>query len=482
MSFKGLQIGLSGLITSQVQITTAGKNVSNANTQGYSRQTVITTPSEFNMGVKYVSTRQIRSYLKDNHFRVENSAYAKASVKADGLATLEDYLAEPSGYSINETLVKFFSAVADLSSDPTSLTARSQVVQTALNMTDAINNIYNKYIKYQSEIDDAIVFDVERINYLASKVSDLNRRIKFYEADGKEMANELRDQRNNFLDEISKYVNISVFENPDGTVRVEIGSRALIDDSGVHELQIVKKPNEIDGERDVSKIVWEDGEEVNITSGEIYGYIELRDGGGLLSSGNTAFGIPYFIDKLNTLARAIAININDLHSSGYTIPNEDNGYTSQTGIDFFAAKDGSSYISAKNITVSDVIIRNYYNIAASDTFVNETNKANNNILTKILDLQEGIDVTVDGVNIGNFHTFITQITSELGTVVSEAKTDLQAHESVLMAVENSRLSEMGVSIDEEMVNLIQFQAAYQAAARLITIINENLEILINRMG
>jgi flagellar hook-associated protein 1 FlgK len=227
--------------------------------------------------------------------------------------------------------------------------------------------------------------------------------------------------------------------------------------------------------------------------GELKAHMELRD-----NSGRDTPGIPFFISQLNTLARALVRMVNDIHREGFSHPASG---TSTYGINFFQEPDDLMDVTAGNIKLDQRILDDVYNIAASDREIvlapptvdpsdpegsNKLQEGNQNNARKIYDLLSQTDLILDpdGLNvpIGGFNSFMTGIIMDVAITLEHSKTNSENQRADLLAVDNQRTSISGVSLDEEMTNLIRYQHSYNGASRVITTMDEILEVLINRMG
>lgn len=485
-SFSGLNIASSGLFASQKALEIVSKNIANANTVGYSRQQAILSPASHDLGVDVSVIQQIRESYLDSQYRSELCHLGEWETKTDALGMMEEFLKEPSEQGLNHAIGIFSNSMQDVSKNPESLEMRAQLLQSSLALTDTFHYIYNKLVELQDNQNNQIESAVAEINKFADEIITLNDEIRRYEGTREQKENDLRDLRNNVLDKLSRYTDISVRENSNGTISVMIGSEYLVDGDTVNHIEVVSDTdNKIPGEPKLYSIRFENsGSEVEITGGKIRGYLDIRDGGGIAQEDSPKFfGIPYFINELSLLAKTMIKEVNDIHSAGYTFPNGSNGNTSETGISFFVPADAENTASAKNISLSEEILENVYNIAASHEPINDVNRGNNTIIKRLAELcqRKDIKITIDGVehDIGSFESYMKRIASGLAVVSSDS---IKRHESqtiITQNIENKRLSVSGVSIDEEMTSMIKFQNAYNASARIISAINQMLEALIN---
>jgi hypothetical protein len=209
-----------------------------------------------------------------------------------------------------------------------------------------------------------------------------------------------------------------------------------------------------------------------LESGELFAHLFLRDSGSASDS-----GIPYYIGRLDDLARSIVQSVNGCMNAGYTYPDAENGYTSVNMVDMFE-DFGDSYglVTAGNFSLSPSVLESVWNLAASDTEIDldasDTQSANNKVALKLAELihTEDYSATLDG------------LVSHLGVKVQSSKNTLDTQQSLLNSIGNQRESVSGVSLDEEAVSLIMYQQTYSACARVITTVDEMLDKLINGTG
>jgi flagellar hook-associated protein 1 FlgK len=315
------------------------------------------------------------------------------------------------------------------------------------------------------------------INDYLTSIGEYNNQIYSYELSG-EKANDLRDKRNLALDKLSELINIEYGENTDGELQVSVDGVMLVDHINV--TQIEARPDltgVVSGQPNYYEIYLDGTTTVfNYSGGTLKAYKDLRDG-------NTAdtFGVPKMMDELNILARSIAEEFNTVNNAGYTIPY---GATpSQTGVDLFDVPAGGyADITAGNFAISAELKASVYNIATSDQLVDlsATNTQQNNNINalKLLELTTKTDIAV----VGSFEEYLNSLVVKTAIETSHASKMSDSQYYILSNVENRRQSISGVSVDEEMVEMIKYQHAYTAASRVITTIDEALDVLINKTG
>lgn len=513
-TFHGLETAKRSLFTQQAALQTTGHNVANANTAGYSRQTVnmvatkpieapgmthSTMAGQLGTGVEFSSITRIREAFLDAQFRNENQNLGNYSIQVDTLQKLETIINEPSDSGLRSVLDKFWASWNDLSENPESITARKLVRETAMALTDAFNQTGKQLDDLSADLTENIGVKVSQMNTSLQTIASLNTQIRRTEGFG-DNANDLRDQRDLLVDELSKMANITVRETLEGDYQISMGTQLLVDNGTV--------PNPLTREG----IEGSFGQD--LTGGEIYGMIKSRDdfvtdykgqlntlingivngevtvtlpAGSTLPAG-TSFvvgGVTYS----GTLAADLTVTINGLnglHKLGYT-----NKTPLQAGGEFFTSKDGGP-ITANNIQVSSDIVDDANNIASSmRTYMDGTTEkpvvGNKDLAMLIAEFNDtkinfaSISASAS-TSLGTANDFFRSLAGQLGIQSQEASRQGENAEIIVQQVDGRRQSVSGVSLDEEMSNMITFQHAYNAAARFMTVIDETLDKIINGMG
>ncbi|GBF10536.1 flagellar hook-associated protein FlgK [Tepidibacillus sp. HK-1] len=521
-TFHGLETAKRGLFAQQTAIQTTGHNIANANTKGYTRQMVdfvaskpieapglshSTAPGQLGTGVDFSNIRRIRESFLDEQFRNQNKDYGDWTIRQDTLEKLEAIVNEPSDYGIRSVVDDFWNAWQDLAGQPDNLTARSVVMERAGAMADAFNDVASKLQDLKNDLTESINIKVTEVNTLTKQIANLNKEIFRVEGLG-DQANDLRDQRDLLTDQLSKLVNIDVINAPNGYT-IKMGNTELVNGINV--------PTVLDA----------NALPADLTSGEIHGYLLSRDQyvqdfqaqmdamvkglvegefeltiptGTILPDGTTltktdGTTVTYTGDaNQRTVTSDITViikGINGLHQLGYTLQDP-----LQAGGLFFTTKDGSGSFTANNIQVNPDITADVRNIAASTrtyTYNDGTNPPvekvvkGNNQLALWIGQMRNVSITFDNTNNavsgeGTFDEYFRSMVGQLGVKAQEATRQAENQKVLVEQVDSRRESVSGVSLDEEMANLIKFQHAYNASARMITTIDEMLDKVINGMG
>jgi len=488
-TFGTFNIATSGLFASQRSLDVTSHNISNANTVGYSRQVSLqraTMPTYgdptgvIGTGVETYDIIRMRSEYLDQKYWGQNKTYNEWRVKQEHLESIEDIFNEPSETGIRKAMDEFFTALEELSKKPGDSTCRVAVNEKAVVLTTTINRNGNEILNAIRDINFAVKNKVQEINSLAQQIANLNKHIFNFELGGHK-ANDLRDQRNVLVDQLSSIVNINVSEitGEEGNTYfdIKISGVTLVNHISYNQLDTVEETKtkpEGDGISDIgggkiSRVIWAgtNDQDVKIESGELKGLIDVRDGDG---SGFSYRGLPYYLNKLNEFAKSFSEAFNAQHKLGI----DSAGAAGQA---YFFEETPPKVINCINFKISPAVLANPGLIAASMANDGESNNGN---VSKLIELRKSTSMfsTLQGTP----DDFVKSFLSALAVDSSQAQRMTTNSKSLVEQTENRRLSESGVSLDEEMTNMVKFQQAYNASARLITTLDKILDTTVNRLG
>ncbi|WOO35140.1 flagellar hook-associated protein FlgK [Anaerocolumna sp. AGMB13020] len=262
---SSLQVGVSGLTASQNALNTTAHNLANVGTKGYTRQQVVMADFAYQKwGVNHISTlqtglgvnietvRQVRSIFYDKSYRTEVGRQAFYEAQYESVQEVESMFGELEGVAFQDSLKNFWTSIQELSKQPDAIEVRATLVQNAESLLERADTIYKQLNEYQLNLNKQISDKVSRINEIATGISDLNKRISQYESNGVENANDLRDERNNLLDELGGLVNITYKENSNGVVTVSAEDMPLVTETGTNKMGVAK----VSDSSDFLKPVW----------------------------------------------------------------------------------------------------------------------------------------------------------------------------------------------------------------------------------
>ena len=451
-------VASTALMTQQKALDVTANNIANVNTEGYSRQRlnmVQNEPVRYEGGTLGTGVQADR-YIQRVYDQFVNAQLAESEslsgrwdAELETLQKAELMFDETSGYGLNDALAQFWNSWQELSNTPSGYTERATLIGDTQNLTMILNNLSEGLSEVQSDSDKSIVAAVDKINTLTSEIAELNLKIVEIEAGG-HSANEFSDARDMKLKELSSLIDINSFEDADGYLTItSVDGNTLVDRTSSWELTTHENT---DGLQDVFWIS-SSGAEENITdgisTGKLKGWIKARDE-----------TIVDYKDRLDEFAGTLISEINSLHNTGNTLEGT-------TGVDYFTGTDAS------DITVNTDIVNNSNLIAAALT--TEAVPGGNGNAIDIAALQTSLTMST---NTATFDDFYNALAGDVGSGVALAQTNSDHQSAVSLQLSTYREEISGVSLDEEMIALVQFQSAYNAAAKLVTTVDEMLDSLI----
>ena len=449
------------LMTQQQAISVTSHNIANVNTPGYSRQRLnmnTNIPLESSVGpmgngVSGDSIERIYDRFLTAQISNESEGLGKWEAQKSAVEMLEVVFNESDGSGLSQAMSKFWDAWQSVTNNPAGTTERQILVSASQVLANTFNKLDLDLNQSQQNLDLALQGAVEEINRLSGQLADLNAKILSSEA-GSASANDYRDQRELVLKELSTLIDIDTFEDANGAVSVLVASgRPLV---SANQYWLLSTEVNASGLHDV---VWVDdsGSTTNITSdissGKLKGLLDVRD-----------VIITDYLTRLDTLAGTLRTDLNLLHQGGYDL----NGIA---GEEFFIGTG-----TAADLEVNPNIVADFNLIAAASDAL--TFPGDNRNAIDIANLQH--QLTMSG-NTATYNDYYGSVIRDVGNEVLKSDS-YYLHQSDMMAqLENQRESVSGVSLDEEMINLIKFQNAYTAAARLVTTADEMMQTIMQML-
>ncbi len=458
---SSLYIGATGLSVNQKGIEVTGNNLSNVNTEGYTKQTLelSSTPTLEYSGQMIGTGSTVSSINREtNTFVTEQlisktADYGEENAKNTILAEIEQIIAIDGDGSLSTDIDEFFDAWQELSNDPSATLERQQVMQIGENLASSFQTMITDLDTVTGNINEDISGKITSLNQQLQQIADLNVQIVSAESTGIS-ANSLRDQRDLLLKEVSEIAGINYYEESNGMVSVQLASgQPLVTADTVSTLEAVWNSGTLDitltsGASSVTLAA-------DDFSGELGGMLELRDE-----------YIPELVEQLDILAYNLATAVNTVHTSGY----DQNG---ASGSDFFTFSnsganpwDGAASTLAMALTdTAEVAAAGNASAASGD---------NENTLNMVALQDQNL---INGTS--TLNNYYASIAAEVGLTVSENSNALESIDDSLTQIQNMRDSVSGVSTDEEMLMLVQYQSGYEAAARFLTTVDEMLDTLMS---
>lgn len=455
---KLLDISKNSLLVYQKALAVTSNNISNANNPYYSRQIVVfgtETPDyltglSIGSGVKIDDIFRAKNQILENQIIGYNQKYSFADKQSSILQGLETLLSEPTDAGISNLIQNFFNSFEELANNPTSTPLRLNVIQSAQMLSSKFQNVYEGFLQNKNQLKQEATDTVTLINNYTEQINLLNKQIYESRIKGNE-ANDLLDKRDEVIDKLSKIVNINVSIDKDNVANVSIGGFFAAD-----KIQFTKfKLSEVDGKliltndtQNAQPNVDESAQKVQVTSGEL---------GAIVKTYNST--IPDYLKQLDTIGESIVKSVNEIHSKGYTITEPQ-----VTGINFFEKYDTGSLVINSDILKDSNLIA-----ASSDSTI-----GNNEIAKQIASLKE--QKILNGLSIGeSYSSFINSIAN----TIQQSQQNYDTYDLVLNQLNQQKASYSGVSVDEEMMNIIKYQRSFDASAKLVSVADKLLETIIN---
>ena len=447
-----LDIGRTALLAQQKAIDITGRNIANADTEGYTRQRVTFSnqgPTTLSHGVVGVDIGRVYDRYLEAQVISSMQATGRWSSQQSGLERIEILFDEASGTGLSQRLNEFWNAWMDLANLPSGSVERSQLLARSRELVSLFNGTSANLGQLQRQANTTIQDTVDSINTMAGQLAELNGRIRQGDLAGSD-TNTLKDARLQLLKELSEKIDVVGHENEDGTLSVALASgNPLV--AGTTSMRLNTAPG-ITPFQDA--IVWMDGQgnattiTDQINSGELKGWLDVRD-----------HIIPDIMSRLDTLAGNMITEVNAVHSAGIALDGTQN--------DFFTGT------TAGDIAVNTALVNDPDKIAAAGP--TESVPGGNGTALAISALQSAPLLNGGTATFGQFYTALV---SDIGSELQTARLNASHQSDMSASLMAYRESISGVSLEEEMVRLIQYQHAFEAAAQLINVADEMLETVI----
>ncbi|MCB1220530.1 MAG: flagellar hook-associated protein FlgK [Planctomycetales bacterium] len=594
-TFLGLETSKKGLLTARAALDVTGHNIANANTEGYSRQRVNISasdplsfpgafvtirPGQVGTGATVTSITRIRSIFIESQLHQENGRSTLYQTMSDAYIRVEDIFNEPSENGLNSLMDNFFNAWEDLSNDPESASTRTNLAQAGLAMTEFVNEQDRRLDREVMNINEQLQDRVDRLNQLNSQIAVINKQIIQIESggdNGQMKANDLMDQRDRMIEEVSNIINARVQFNNDGSVSVLVQGHPMVSGVDFHEIRLQQNQQDLTRpyiEFSKSRI------RLDIRSGELGGMLQMRD-----------VELPTVRLEQEKLVTAFTNRVNKLHIAGYGLDGLQGrsfftdyrteqyggstalpaGTTLDTTLDQLGFTSGDFFIQGQRIEITpgevlastaitlgdlfqrieqatqdvrvsidgslgfDRVVFEQYNPVDADTTLkikdgssnffeqlgldNATHQtffldppyrnslANFGLNPQVLsDLDSIAAAGDDGTGFpgpgdnrtalaiadlrndnkallnSSFGEYYQGLVSSIGATALTAQRSHTTQTLVVEQLVERRLEISGVNLDEEAVNIVKYQSAYEANARALNVVDEVLDLIVNRLG
>ncbi|MCR4788514.1 MAG: flagellar hook-associated protein FlgK [Lachnospiraceae bacterium] len=548
--FSGLYVGTSGLQTSQNALNTVAHNMVNVDTEGYTRQQISQVTRHYNtiskngsavsyqqigLGVSYAEVKQVRDYFLDKSYRKESGRGGFYNVSCDAIEEIEEIFQELDGETFSNSLNNLWVAVQELDKDPSNTVNQGVFIQRCGEFISRAQSVYDNLCKYQDDLNYTVKQKTDKINKLGMEIEDLNERILKIESGQVEHANDLRDQRNAKVDELSKMASISVDTDIEGNFIIQLEGVDFVTAGDSKEIGLYEDPitgfytpywktlAELDSTGEIILSSLDSAEvfdlsmdistDLNTDIGELKSalvargdhratYEDLQETTDYPTNPNAN---PYVYSDIkdsvvmnvmaefDRLIHDVTKGINDkiyeaaeryyitdngagtLPPTGYLIDN----YTNEPYKVFNLSQPSDGYTTT-NISINETLVQapSLLGFIRPDGKVDQVCADNlKNLFSEETHLLNPEVKTK--TSLANYYDSLISQVSSTGFIMRGISSN---QEITVNNLSSAREEVVGVSSDEELSNMITFQNAYNASSRFINVVSELLEHIINTLG
>lgn len=467
--FHTLGIGEQSLYVTRQGVDTAGHNIANAQVEGYSRQRVnvsarhpiLRNGNLIGNGAYVESIKRAHDQWTENQINRANQQGGFSAARFDALKSLENVFSPELEAGIADELTNFFNGLQELSNVPEDLTARTNVREAAKSLTNAFRRVDSDLRRQQTDLDERIVQECMDVTSKLESIARLNVKIREAEALPGAFANDMRDERDRLLRDVTQKIDITYYEDQHNMVSIRGPKNVTLVDGG----NSARIEGMIDSSRPglsrLQVVDWEGSSHIDITgvtgAGSIAALLDVRDK-----------VVPELINRNNNIASTLIDNVNGVHTQGFGVKE----FQESTGRNFFKPIEDRQF-AARDIDLDDAIMQTTDAISAASSPMAPGDNVVINDLIRLKDskLMENGNAT--------FHGYYANFIGVLATEVVRSNHIKNADEVVLSDLKNQREAVSGVSMDEEAMNLMRWQANFTASSKLITTVDEMLETVLS---
>ncbi len=458
-------MGRSAILAQQAAMQVAGQNIANAETPGYTRQSVQLTAARaesnngrltYGTGVKIGNVVSARVELLNAEVRSQNTPASSLKTRAGLLGGAATVLGDSNTNALGGAIDGFYNAWGDLSSNPSAATSKTLVQQRAQMLADMFHTYAGQLTEVGTQASNSLADSLRTANTLITQIAQINTLIVPAASSGQQ-PNDLLDQRDQLMDQLSTFVPISVMNLPDGGNQIVIGSVSVVNGGDAKTLTLN-----------------------NLTVSAVPSAgpgVPLRSLGGQIGASLDFLStdLPDVLGKLNAIASAIITDVNALHQTGWStaeVAGNWNPATPPTGskVDFFDSTAGNA--TASNINLSAAVAASASAIASGDI---RNAVGNNTVALNIAALRDFSPSAVGNSVSGAFRTLV----SGLAVKKNSADDSATVYKTLSDQVTSRRQSVTGVNTDEELMKLIRYQQAFVAAAKYMQTVSEMSQMLMS---
>ncbi len=480
---RSLETGARGVAAQRIGLEVTGNNISNVNTPGYTRERanltetmpLATAKGLVGTGVGVGNIQRVRSEFYDSEILEAKSSNANYAPDATIVKRVEAILNEPTENGLDKYIKNFFDSYNQLAQRPESLDIRQTVVNAAGSMVNEFNNFAGKVDNLKIDLLRKGRDNADVINRLTSQIATLNQKVASAIQQGSPDGSTFADQRALAIEELSKYVNVSTFPVNNGMVNVQLGNSTLVTGNTAGRVQLTETST-ASGERTISLQQVDNRNipilSINVQSGEmasiIRHYNTTLNG---VNSANTGFSL---VKNMNDIASQIVSKVNAISQTGFAP--SDTGATAP-GRNIFAPGTAAIPITMSTIKLDNTAtgLGASLNPALIPTSAVQGEIGNAEVARRIAELVNDTNF-VGGTTVNDFYNVTLVNTGNIGNDAKSGEETTAQSKSQLSALRDGI---NGVNLDEEAVNLIKFQRAFEASARVISTSDQILQTLVN---
>ena len=467
--FGALSNGVKALSAQSRAIETAGRNLANVNNADYARQrivfgdrgTVQTPLGAQSLGLEAMQIQQLRDNLLDRQvvreksllasYEAQQAAYQNAQAglgqTIDRAGETDTSGAASSGSGIAESISDFFNAFQSFASRPTDPGEKQTLLQKAGVLADRIKISDTRLAELQSDLSYQAANDIQDANRLLSTIADLNSQIGRFEINAPGSAVDMRDQRQALLEQLGKKISIESQPDPAGSGQLQIFTR----DASGNPVMLVDRAD-VTGSLSLSGSTVTGGNPpvaLALSGGSVQGAIITRD-----------TGVQELRENLDALSRQLVTSVNSAY-----------------------APSGSNFFNPAGVTAATISVASGLTASTLRATTPGGAAGDNDIATAVANLANQSFSTAGGDAInGTFSQYFSTTVANFGQSLATANARVTEQTNIETLVRTQRDSVSGVSLDEEMTDLMKFQRSFQASSRVISVIDELLDTVVNRLG
>ena len=449
-----LNLSKDALLAQLSAINITGSNIANINTPGYSRQVAVFSSTgtvqngDMQLGVQVTNAERIYDKYLNAQIVDQQQASGFSDTEKSYFDQIGNIFNESTTGGLSDEMGQFWSAWQNLSANPTGTAERQVLVSVSQNLASQFNDKANQLSQVAQDADASVADMVNKVNGLTSDIANYNEQIASI-TQGGGSASSLLDQRDESLQQLSQLVNVQTVDDSSGAVDVFLANgQGLVEDNQNYDLAVRTDPSN----SNYNDVVFNNSEQSLdsiITGGQIGAALDIRDN-----------IVPGYMASLNNMANTFVNTVNAQHALGY------DSYGNSGG-SFFVDSSGG----AASMQVSSAIIADPGKIAASATVNNDGDNAQS-----IANIENSLVMSGNTATLGGFYS---SLVGKIGQDSQNADSVSDRQDTILSQLQNQRDSVSGVSLEEEMMNLIQYQMGYNAAGKLSATVSEMMDTLMS---